>query len=92
MHLTSVTLKNSKPRYLRKIFISQGFQDIVVQLYSHKNKNFDFVSSLRGATGLITQNVDPHKIIWIKCSFLKFSQLRDVVHRIRAPYLFHFET
>ena len=41
---------------------------------------------------LITQNFDPHKIGWIKCSFLKFSQPRDVVHRIRAPYLFHFET
>ena len=42
---------------------------------------------------LITQNFDPaHKIGWIKCSFLKSSQLRDVVHRIRAPYLFDFET
>ena len=40
---------------------------------------------------LITQNFDPAKIEWIKCSFLKFSQLRDVVHRIRTPYLFHFE-
>ena len=39
-----------------------------------------------------TKILTPHKIGWIKSSFLKLSQLRDVVHRIRAPYLFHFET
>ena len=39
-----------------------------------------------------TKILTTHKLGWIKCSFLKFSQLRDVVHRIRAPYLSHFET
>ena len=29
---------------------------------------------------------------WIKCSFLEFSQLRDVAHGIRVSQLFHFET
>ena len=29
---------------------------------------------------LITQNLILQKIRWIKCSFLKFSQLRDVVY------------
>ena len=41
---------------------------------------------------LITQNFNSTKNGWIKCSFLKFSQLRDVFHRIKVPYLFHFET
>ena len=45
-------------------------------------------SGLRGAIVLMTQNFDPTVNGWIKCSFLKFSQLRDVVHRIWAPYLF----
>ena len=34
---------------------------------------------------LITLNFDPTKI---ESSFLKFSELRDMVRRIRAPYLF----
>ena len=41
---------------------------------------------------LRSRTLTPHKIRWIRCSVLKFSQLRDVVHRIRAPYLCHFET
>ena len=34
---------------------------------------------------LITQNLTSHKIGWIKCNFLKFSQVRDVAHTIMVP-------
>ena len=40
---------------------------------------------------LILVNVTSYNIL-IKCSALKFLKLRDVAHRIRAPYLFYFET
>ena len=67
---------------------------MTISLYSVTNKlpvKHFIIPNLRGAMVLITQNFDPAKIEWIKCSFLKFSQLRDVVHRIRTPHLFHFE-
>ena len=41
---------------------------------------------------LITQNFDPAKNWMDKIHLLEFSQIRDVVQRIRAPHLFHFET
>ena len=54
--------------------------------------------NIKMSPGRVSQSVlqrgvtlTPHKIEWIKCSFLKFSQLRDVVHRIKAPYLLHFK-
>ena len=49
-------------------------------------------TSLREAKVLKTQSFDPHKFGWIKRSCLKFSQLRDVDNKIRASYLFYFET
>ena len=41
--------------------------------------------SLRGAIVLITQILTPNKIKWIKCSFLKFSQVKDMAYTIRVP-------
>ena len=35
---------------------------------------------------MITQTLTPHKIGWIKCSFLKCPQLRDVVSIIRVQF------
>ena len=41
---------------------------------------------------LIGQNFDPAKNWMDKIQPSKFSELSDVVHRIWAPYLLHFET
>ena len=51
-------------------------------------RNFynDMKSALRGRYSIDNETLTLHKIGWIKCNSMKVSQLRDVVHRIRAPY------
>ena len=50
------------------------------------------ISSLRESYCIDSTKLwPPHNIGWIKSTSLKFSQLRDMVHRIRSPYLFHSE-
>ena len=56
------------------------------------NNNNNNNNNLRGCYSINNKTLTQGKTGGIKCSFLKFSQLRDVVHRIRSPYLFHFET
>ena len=47
------------------------------------------IFQLRGGGGggivLITQTLTPHKIGWIKCSFLQFPQIKDMAYTIRVP-------
>ena len=38
-----------------------------------------------GGIVLITQTLTPHKIGWTKCSFLKFSQIKDMAYTIKVP-------
>ena len=43
---------------------------------------------LRGRYNIDNTTLTPHKIGWIKCSFLKFSQIKDMAYTIRVCYYF----
>ena len=62
--------------------ILQAISDCYLLL---KGSQIIFYDILGGNIVLIHKILTPDKIGWIKYSFLKFSQVRDMAHRIDVP-------